>query len=126
MAFIVQELLVIDIEKGSEARSDLIFLERTRRLLLAPLSSRRPLFPREPVESSPSKEFTVSMLRMLDAESKSSSESHSIAGKATTSSVKLRSNSAQDKDRSKAFLLLGAFTSCACFSASVAGHEAEL
>jgi hypothetical protein len=111
-----------DIEIAREAKSDLIFLERTRRG--AARDSLRPRFRNELVETSPGKEFNVSKLCTLATESKSSSESHSREGKADISSSKVRSNSAEDSVTSKD-LAFGTFISWACFKALVAGHDAR-
>jgi hypothetical protein len=114
-----------DIEIAREAKSDLKFLERTRRG--AALSSLRPRFPNELIESSPNKELSVSKLRMLATEPKSSSESHSRLGKADTSSSKVRSNSLEDSVTLKLVdLAFGTFISWACFKALVAGHEGNI
>jgi hypothetical protein len=114
-----------DIEIAREAKSDLIFLERTRRG--AARSSLRPRFPNELVGSSPNKELSVSELRILATEPKSPSESHSRVGKADVSSSKVRSNSAEDSATSKLVdLAFGTFISWACFKALVAGHEGNI
>mmetsp|Transcript_7132 Transcript_7132/g.16121 ORF Transcript_7132/g.16121 Transcript_7132/m.16121 type:complete len:101 (-) Transcript_7132:252-554(-) len=69
---------------ASEERSDLIFLERTSRLEV--LEVHRSLLPNEQSKSAKT-ELQESMLRTeLESESESSFRSHSITGKAFTSS----------------------------------------
>lgn len=83
--------------RARDERSDLIFLERTRRLDDDRLSVRPRLLPRWQLlpESSKSlrKELQESMLLTDSESSESSFESHSIAGKAWTLSSKLSANS---------------------------------
>jgi hypothetical protein len=106
-----------DIEIAREAKSDLIFLERTRRG--AACASLRPRFPNELIESSPNKELSVSKLRILVTEPKSLSESHSRVGKADISSLDSVTSKLVD-------LAFRTFISWACFKALVAGHEANI
>lgn len=78
---------------ASEARSDLIFFERTSRRYEA-LGLDRPLLPNETSDSA-NTEFQDSMLRTeLESErqSESSFESHSIIGNALALLSKLRLN----------------------------------
>jgi hypothetical protein len=114
-----------DIEIAREAKSDLIFLERTRR---GPSrASLRPRFSNELIESSPNKELSVSKLRIMATEPKSPSESHSRVGKADISSLKVRSNIAEDSVTSKLVdLAFRTFISWDCFKALVAGHERNI
>lgn len=82
---------------ASEARSDLIFFERTSRRYEV-LGLDRPLLPNEQLDSI-NTEFQDSMLRTeleSERESESSLESHSIIGNALKLSSKFRLNNSQD------------------------------
>ena len=105
---------LVAIVKTRSARFDLNFLDRTRRRSV--FDSFLPLLPSK----------VTSRLFILSLESDSSSESHAMEGKEEMSLSKVKLKSSEDSDFSKFLclsLLASSMSCCACFNASVAGHE---